>query len=216
MQTVTGRWPQKTTSSEFAALFDLVILPKLRSFYLRKKADGSVDYEDYAERCRKFAVDELKLPPRLWSKVHLPAYISLDNATIHDWALKLSFRPRQKEERLRAELGPRWERDFGLPAFMAEQFAVFAAQPGPQRQGKDAVQGVGSMLGNVPPQNAEASARMSAATMRWHIDKHDRAHNCSWVQDQLHDQRGLARHDVPCSTANNAACPCHPGYSLPD
>lgn len=125
-------------------------------------------------------------PPHLWSKVHLPAYISLDNATIHDWALKLSFRPRQPVERLRDELGPRFERDFGLPASFAKQFAVFAAQRGPQRRGKDAVQGVGGMLGTVAPQSPEAIAKMNAAIMRTTIEEHDRANNCSWVQDQLH------------------------------
>lgn len=167
-------------------MLDLVILPKLRSFYLRKKADGSVDYDDYAAQCRKFAVEKLNLPPAQWSKVHLPAFISLDNASIHEWARKLCFRPRQPEAKLRPYLGECFERDFNMPAHMSEQFQVFPARPGSGPDGSSAVQGVGQFLGPVASARAGAEARMSAATMRKHITDHDKARECSWVQDQLH------------------------------
>lgn len=190
MQTVKGKWPQKTTSAEFAALFDLVILPKLRSFHLRRNDDGSVDYEDYAERCRKFAAEELKLPKRLWSKVHLPAYISLDNAPIHSWARKLTFRPRQKDEALRAMLGPRFEEDFGLPARLADRFEVFKsapAVPAPRRKRKrGAVQGENVVNPRDATSPAAVTAQMNAHIMRTHIREHDAKNDCSWVQDQLH------------------------------
>lgn len=193
VQTAKGKWPQKTTSSEFAAFFDLVILPKLRSFYLRRNADGSVDYEDYAERCRKFAVEELKLPPRLWSKVHLPAYISLDNAPIHKWARKLSFRPRQSAQALRDMLGPRFRRDFKLPAHFAAQYPVFAKQPDePARRRDAAVQGKShpeprrQQLSREEVEAARAAFR-NANIMRNHILEHDAVNDRSWVQDQLHE-----------------------------
>ena len=188
MQTAEGKWPQKTTSAECAALFDLVILPTLRSFYLQTKEDGSTDYAAYADLCRKFASEELKLPEHLWSMVHLPAYISWDNASIHHWWHRLCFKPRQPEEKLRAALAQRFEEQFGLPAYMANAFRVFtSAHEAPQRRRDDAVQGVRDFLRAPAPQTPEQRDAVNAGIMFNTIDEYNRAHNCRWVQDQLHE-----------------------------
>lgn len=90
LQTVNGKEAQGLPSSEWAAMLDLVILPELRRFY-----EGA----GYEAACKSFA-KRLGLDDKHWHKVHLPAFISWDNAPVHRWAHKLVLQPRQADDKV--------------------------------------------------------------------------------------------------------------------
>lgn len=184
MQTSEGKEPQSITSAEFAAMFDLAILPKLRSFYLKTTPEGEPDYEDYKRQCQAFAA-KLQLPPHLWSLVHLPAYISLDNATIHVWARKLCWAPRQREEVLSQYILQRYAEVFNpVPPATYE---IYGPPAGPDESNAPAVAGFlnpGVQAPALSPEQQEELRRRRI--MRTTIAEYNQANNCRWVQDQLH------------------------------
>ena len=129
LQTMEGKRPLGTTASEFAAFFDLHILPALREKHMS---------EDFDAQCEAFARDQLKLPPHLWHLVQLPAFISLDNATIHPWARKLMCQPRYSKAEVDALVRQQFEEDHGP---MPDAFTLWPDDkpPLPKRVGADSV-----------------------------------------------------------------------------
>lgn len=83
VQKKDGSAPEAMVSSEFAAMFDLCILPELVKPY----HDDEITYEQH---CRQHA-QRLGLH---WTEVHYPFFLSMDNCRKHPWARKLMTRPR--------------------------------------------------------------------------------------------------------------------------
>lgn len=84
MQKKDGSKPEAMISSEFAAMFDLCILPELLKPYV------SGPPGEYEEHCRQHA-------QRLgvhWTEVHYPFFVSMDNCRKHPWARRLMTSPR--------------------------------------------------------------------------------------------------------------------------
>lgn len=83
VQKKDGTAPEAMVSSEFAAMFDLCVLPELLKPYLN-------DDITYEQHCRQHA-QRLGLH---WTEVHYPFFLSMDNCRKHPWARKLMTRPR--------------------------------------------------------------------------------------------------------------------------
>lgn len=107
VQTAEGNWPRSTTASEFAAFLDLHVLPLLRQVHMDAPRSASFEAD-----CVAFAA-ELGLDPAHSHLVQLPAWISLDNATIHAWARKLMCRPRAPDADVEAFVRERFRAQFG-------------------------------------------------------------------------------------------------------
>lgn len=103
MQTTEGNDQHGVTSAEFAAMFDQHILPDLRSFY---EGDG------FDEACQVFAKKIGRESE--WRNVSLPAFLSLDNATIHVWARKLMCVPRVHADTINEHVNARIKKEFDI------------------------------------------------------------------------------------------------------
>ena len=122
VQTAEGNLPRATTASEFAAFLDLHILPDLRQMHIDNPVHGSFEAD-----CREFA-RELGLDDAHSHLVQLPAWISLDNATIHPWGRKLMCNPRASSEDIDKHVRSCLYHEFGnLPGL--EKFTL---SPGPK------------------------------------------------------------------------------------
>lgn len=126
VQKKKGGEPQAFVSSEFAAMFDLVILPELVKPY---KAAGDAAFK---QACVDFAA---KIGVH-WTEVHYPFFISADNDHKHPWARKLMLQPRLATHR-RQELEAQAAQfaascTEGMDAAMHAQLAA-AAEPEAQR-----------------------------------------------------------------------------------
>ena len=167
-------------------MFDLAVLKKIRSYYLKEKPDGSgYDYEDYKRQCQEFAA-RLKLPKHLWSLVHVPAFISLDNASIHDWARRLCFAPRQPDDVLEKHMLQRYHMWSGLVPPSTYDFGL-SADKTPPAVDLIARHMTARGLVQAPARTKEQQDDISNANiMRNTIREHDQANECRWVQDQLH------------------------------
>jgi hypothetical protein len=120
VQNVGGTDAGALVSSEFAAMMDLIILPALRKLY------GNTA-EQLQAACQCFA-EELGLEDAGidWCKVTFPAYISFDNASVHEYGRKLLFRPRQSDEKLYKVLCKQYQKDFGEKCDLPTDYDVFA------------------------------------------------------------------------------------------
>ena len=127
------------TASEFAAFLDLHVLPVLRQAHIDAPAHGSFD-----EDCQTFA-RELGLDQHHAHLVQLPAWVSLDNATIHPWARKLLCRPRAPAEDIDTHVRERYKAQFGsfpgLHAFTLVQSAEPQRPVPPRRSNRPGASG---------------------------------------------------------------------------
>jgi hypothetical protein len=148
MQTTEGNDPKAVTSAEFAAMFDMHIMPDLRSFY-----EGKGDFD---QQCQDFA----KLIGREsdWRNISFPAFISLDNATIHVWARKLMCVPRVHADEINARVSARIESEFSLPAGTCAQYEAVPRPapppPPPEPSPNGPAQNLQSILNSEPMERA--------------------------------------------------------------
>jgi len=106
VQNRKGEEPQGITAAEMAAMFDLKIMPTLRAFY-------EPETPEFEARCKTFA-QVIGLPAEEWTRVQLPAFISVDNDKRHPWMRQLLCAPRV----------PKAEIDQYLRACVREQLRV--------------------------------------------------------------------------------------------
>ena len=130
MQTADGRDAQSITSSEAAAMLDLVIVPTLRQLIIKKY--------DFEAECKKFVADvgqELGLAPHEWAHVHFPRFLSIDNAPIHMHWRKLCLQPRISNDAPNRAVRVRYAAAFNgaqLPSdYDIFRSRKFAPPPGP-------------------------------------------------------------------------------------
>lgn len=199
MQTADGRLPQSMTASEFAAFLDLHVLPVLRQAHMDDPAHGSFDAD-----CLAFA-RELGLDEEHRHLVQLPAWVSLDNATIHPWGRKLLCRPRAPAADIDAHVRERYAEKFGsfhgLQSFTLEQCAepraprppATSKRPGASGFVPDHVHGADraavrkTLQGDAQERFRQAMAEYEAEHRVWIAQKHA----CERVFRQLeqHDQQ---------------------------
>jgi hypothetical protein len=85
VQTFKGAAPQALCASDWAAMFELRILPVLAKVHGR----GSAGSAEYQQECRKFSQQHLGGAP-----CHFPFFLSIDNASQHPHGLRRLLTPR--------------------------------------------------------------------------------------------------------------------------
>ena len=127
MQTVEGKLAQTITSSEAAAMLDLVIIPTLR--------ERIIQTGDFEQQCRDFA-PKVGLQPHEWARVHFPRFLSIDNAPIHYYWRKVCLQPRISDDALNALVRVEYQNSFD-GAQLPSDYDVFRSRKPPPPQGPD-------------------------------------------------------------------------------
>lgn len=124
VQNMQGGLAGSIVASEMAAMFEFAILPKVRSYY------AAPNTPQFEQQCKDFGA-QIGLPARDWPLVHVPAFLSIDNATIHAHMRKLIAAPRVPPSRLEADRRAVLGQLVGeLPAQIEPRFTD--PQPAPQ------------------------------------------------------------------------------------
>ena len=130
VRTAEGKDAQSITSSEAAAMLDLMIVPTLRQLI--------IDKYDFEDECKKFAAEvsaDLGLAPHEWAPVHFLRFLSIDNAPIYMHWRKLCLQPRISDEALVSAVRKRYAADFEGKQLPSDYDIFRSCKAAPQPQG---------------------------------------------------------------------------------